>query len=439
MRDTPDGFKETEIGPLPADWDVAKLGDIVYPEDGLKRGPWGGSVRKDMFVSSGYKVYEQKTVIRSDFSLGHYFIDEVKFRELEAFAIREGDILLTAAGTIGKVALVPKGIPPGIINQALIRIRLQDKLILNGFFLHLLEYYVSRRALHNLSHGATLKNLASVRVLKNLAVPLPPLPEQRRIAHVLSTIQQTIAAQDDLIAAACELKRSLMQRLFTYGSGAEPAPTKETEIGEIPQHWGVVQLENVVDVKGGKRLPKGHKFADGPTAYPYIRVVDFQDESVDQSALMYLTPGDNERIKRYTISSKDVYISIAGTTGLVGIVPQELDGANLTENAAKLVIRNRQRLLKHFLVYALASERGQVAIRERTTKTSQPKLALMRIKRLPIPFPPPVEQKRIADILIAADRKVQTEQQRKAVLKALFQSLLHQLMTGQIRLKDAEL
>jgi type I restriction enzyme S subunit len=82
--------------------------------------------------------------------------------------------------------------------------------------------------------------------LANEVIPLPPLPEQRRIAHVLSTIQRAIAAQEDLIAAARETKRSLMQRLFTYGPGPEPAPTKETEIGEIPEHWEVVQLKEVL-------------------------------------------------------------------------------------------------------------------------------------------------------------------------------------------------
>jgi len=224
-----------------------------------------------------------------------------------------------------------------------------------------------------------------------------------------------------------------MQCLFTYGPGPESAPTKETEIGDIPERWDVVRLGEVVDVKGGKRLPKGHKFADSPTDHPYIRVVDFSDHSVDKTDLRFLTPEDYGRIKRYTISSEDVYISIAGTTGLVGIAPKDLDGANLTENTAKLIIKNKGHLLKHFLVYALASERGQAEIRQRTTKTSQPKLALMRVKQIPIPFPPPAEQQQIASVLSTVGRKIEAEEQRRAALQTLFKTMLHQLMTGQIR------
>jgi type I restriction enzyme S subunit len=130
-----------------------------------------------------------------------------------------------------------------------------------------------------------------------------------------------------------------------------------------------------------------------------------------------------------------VYISIAGTTGLVGTVPEDLDGANLTENAAKLVIKDKKRLLKHFLVYALAGEGGQMEISQRTTKTSQPKLALMRIRQIPIPFPSPAEQRQIADKLSLVGQKITAEEQRKAALQALFKTMLHQLMTGRIRVE----
>src|SRR5690606_708246 len=141
-------------------------------------------------------------------------------------------------------------------------------------------------------------------------------------------------ATERVIQATRELKKSLMRYLFTYGpvpiEEADRVSLKETEIGLLPEHWEVVRLGEVADIKGGKRLPKGHKLSDRPTPYPYIRVVDFKDGSVDKTNLKYLTPQDYENIKQYTISSRDVYISIAGTIGLVGIVPPELDGANLT-------------------------------------------------------------------------------------------------------------
>ncbi|MHC4783713.1 MAG: restriction endonuclease subunit S, partial [Planctomycetota bacterium] len=229
---------------------------MVLADGGLKRGPWGGSIRKDMFVDSGYKVYEQKNVINNNFSLGHYYIDDAKFRELETFAVQEGDILISAAGTIGKIAQVPKSAPPGVINQALLRIRLLQENILDRFFIFYFSYYVSRGTMQNWSHGATLKNLSSIKVLRGLPIVLPPVAEQRRIAHVLGTIQWAIEAQEVVLAAARELKRSLMHRLFTYGPYAEELPTKETEIGEIPVDWKTLKLGDIISIPSGKGFKK---------------------------------------------------------------------------------------------------------------------------------------------------------------------------------------
>ncbi|MBW2068476.1 MAG: restriction endonuclease subunit S [Deltaproteobacteria bacterium] len=212
-----------------------------------------------------------------------------------------------------------------------------------------------------------------------------------------------------------------------------PEGFKTTELGPLPEEWRVVRLGEVANVKGGKRLPKGHKFSRKPTPYPYIRVVDFRNGAINKANLKFLTPEDYQLLKRYTISSKDVYISVAGTIGLVGVVPPDLDGANLTENAAKIVL-NDKRLDQLFLVYALSSERGQEQIHQRATKTSQPKLALTRIRQIPIPLPPILEQREIARILMTVDRKIEVEENRKRALEGLFKSLLHHLMTAKVRM-----
>jgi type I restriction enzyme S subunit len=227
-----------------------------------------------------------------------------------------------------------------------------------------------------------------------------------------------------------------MRHLFTYGpvpvDQADQVPMQETDIGPIPAHWRVVRLGDVAEIKGGKRLPKGQSFSEFPTKYPYIRVVDLQNGSVNIAGLKYLTEMQHRILKRYCISKSDIYISIAGTIGLVGRVPDELDGAHLTENAAKLVL-NSPRVDQAYLVFFLSSEQGQNQIHQRTTKTSQPKLALSRITGISIPLPPLFEQREIARILQAVDRKIEAEEARKQALEALFKTLLHQLMTGKLR------
>jgi type I restriction enzyme S subunit len=166
--------------------------------------------------------------------------------------------------------------------------------------------------------------------------------------------------------------------------------------------WPIVTLGELVSVKGGKRLPKGSEYAESKTAHAYIRVTDFENNSVRQSKLVYITSDIHKKIARYTISSEDVYISIAGTIGIVGVIPEVLNGANLTENAAKLLIKDPKVLDKNYLMRFLSTA-GQNQLHEKKKTTSQPKLALFRIEEVEIPLPPLDEQKRIAAILDKAD------------------------------------
>jgi type I restriction enzyme S subunit len=411
-------FKDTEIGPIPVDWNVVRLGRVASFNMGQSP------------PSSTYNVVgEGLPFLQGKAEFGRIYPTPIKWCSRPQKVAGRGSVLVSVRAPVGDVNLAKEDY---CIGRGLAAINGGQSLD-NWFAFYWLGFAKGR--LEGMGTGSTFKSI-NKGVLENFPIPLLPLPEQRRIAQVLSTIQRVIAAQEDVIAAAKETKRSLMQRLFTYGPGAEPAPTKETEIGEIPEHWGIVTVGEVVDVKGGKRLPKGHKFARSPTDHPYVRVVDFDDNSVSTTDLKFVTPEDYERIKRYTISSEDVYISIAGTTGLVGTIPDGLDRASLTENAAKLVIKDKRRLLKRFLVYALACNRGQKEISQRTTKTSQPKLALMRIKQIPISFPSVAEQQLVVESLSAVSDRIAAEEQRKAALQALFQSMLQQLMTGQVRVPD---
>lgn len=208
-------LKETEIGPLPEEWEAVRFGDLVHSKEGIKRGPWGGSIKKEIFVPYGFKIYEQKNVIANDFSIGRYFIDEKKFRELIDFEIQYGDILITAAGTIGKLAIVPENAHKGIINQALIRIRLNEDIISKYYFRYIFNFLVDNKILEGISHGATLKNLSSVKVLKNLPIPLPPLSEQKKIADKLSTMDRKIEVEENKKIALEELFKTLLNNIMT--------------------------------------------------------------------------------------------------------------------------------------------------------------------------------------------------------------------------------
>lgn len=164
------------------------------------------------------------------------------------------------------------------------------------------------------------------------------------------------------------------------------------------QKTPLAQIGDIAKIQGGKRLAVGEGFSDVKTDFPYIRVSDFKDNSIDTTNLQYISYAQHKKIEKYTISSLDVYISIAGTLGLVGIVPESIDGANLTENAAKL-IPDTTKISQKFLMYMLRSELVQQQIKNATVGLGTPKLSLERIKGLQIPLPTlDIQQSIVAEI-----------------------------------------
>ena len=160
----------------------------------------------------------------------------------------------------------------------------------------------------------------------------------------------------------------------------------------IPSSWSWCRLGNIASVKGGKRIPVGEKLTTENTGHMYIRVADMKENTVKTDDIHYISESIYQKIKSYTISTEDLYITVAGTIGSVGEIPKVFDNANLTENADKIVFRG---ICKRFLMYCLLSNFVQSQIKKCTTKVGQPKLAIVRIEDLLIPLPPIKEQYRI--------------------------------------------
>jgi type I restriction enzyme S subunit len=197
--------------------------------------------------------------------------------------------------------------------------------------------------------------------------------------------------------------------------------------------WQTEQLGRLAQVKGGKRLPNGEKLLSEATPFPYIRVCDFNAYSVDLTDIHYLAPAIQKKISRYIIAKEDVFISIAGTIGVVGTIPESLDGANLTENAARVVLQPDGCLDRDFLKYCLASPTIQNDIASRRSKNAQPKLALAQIKALEIPLPPLPEQKKIAHILSTVQRAIEAQERIIQTTTELKKALKHRLFTEGLR------
>ena len=195
--------------------------------------------------------------------------------------------------------------------------------------------------------------------------------------------------------------------------------------------WEKKRLGDIAEIKGGKRLPKGVKLLTTPTEHPYIRVADFNDlGTVDTNDLHYISDIVYEQIKRYIIKKEDVFISIAGTIGKSGIIPDYLDGANLTENACRLILSNN--VNQRFVYYFTISPSFIKQIDERTKKSAQPKLALTRLSDVIISYPTIKKQQSIVGYLDSAFAKIDAMKANaeKALneAKALFQASLKEML-----------
>jgi type I restriction enzyme, S subunit len=187
--------------------------------------------------------------------------------------------------------------------------------------------------------------------------------------------------------------------------------------------WELNRVGDMCKVKSGKRLPKGMSVQDKRTTRKYLRVTDLKSHVVDESDIKYISEDIFKLISRYTISCDDIYISIAGTVGKVGIIPASIDGISLTENCCKLTELNKSKIIQHFLLHYLRSYEGQSKIQAKTGGASQPKLAITRLKDILIPTPPLQTQKRIADILSTYDDLIENNLKRIKLLEQAAQNI----------------
>jgi type I restriction enzyme S subunit len=198
------------------EWVARALGDVC----GFVRGPFGGSLKKSIFVADGYAVYEQQHAIYDQFDDVRYFIDEAKFKEMKRFELLPNDLIMSCSGTMGRVAIAREDIKRGIINQALLKLTPSTE-ILNAFLKSWMESEAFQDALKEYSGGAAIQNVASVRALKEIRIPLPSVKEQTRVVDELDVLRketQLLASlyQRKLVALEA-LKKSLLHQAFTGG------------------------------------------------------------------------------------------------------------------------------------------------------------------------------------------------------------------------------
>lgn len=194
------------LGDVPEHWEVKK---VKFVTASVKAGPFGSALTKDVYVSSGFRVYGQEQVIPNDFTIGDYFITPEKYKELSQYSVLPGDILISCVGTFGKIAIVPCGIEPGIINPRLIRLRC-SQVIRAAYLVEVMRSNVTFEQLSSFTRGGKM-DVINIGTLSEIFLALPPMAEQQEL---LAFIQREIA-KFDLLTAEAQRAIDLLQERRT--------------------------------------------------------------------------------------------------------------------------------------------------------------------------------------------------------------------------------
>ncbi|HBI7044882.1 restriction endonuclease subunit S [Clostridium perfringens] len=198
----------------PKGWKYPKIEEVVANEkNAIKAGPFGSALKKEYYIKSGYKIYGQEQVISGDINLGDYYISEEKYKELENYAIKSNDVLISLVGTYGKLLIVPTIFEAGIINPRLMKITFNSNLINTIYFKFFFQSESLRNRLSDNTHGGTMPIL-NVGIVRNINIPIPPIELQNQFADFVKQVDKLKFEMENSLKKLEDNFNSLMQKSF---------------------------------------------------------------------------------------------------------------------------------------------------------------------------------------------------------------------------------
>lgn len=365
---------------LPVEWCLTDWVNITNTEDGFKRGPFGGSLKKEIFVAIGYAVYEQYAPINDDCTRFRYFIDEDKYQELEKFSVEENDFLISCSGTMGRITQVPVGAPKGVINQALLRIRLIKSAIDSRYFLYLFKSPEFQNEILSGAVGGAIVNLASVKELKEIKIPLPALAEQQEIVRqldvMLAQVEQIKARLDAIPAILKKFRQSVL-------ADAVSGKLIEQDFSNLD----FLKLESLI-LDSGNGLSK--RKGDSGNEVTVLRLADFKDAQriLGNERSILLT---EKELQKYKLLQNDILVvRVNGSVDIAGKFILHVDNDKdeaYCDHFIRLRI-NQQRLLPEYLLYIANEGKGRdYLVNSLSTSAGQNTINQASIKGLQLRVP----------------------------------------------------
>ncbi|MGB7430403.1 MAG: restriction endonuclease subunit S [Microcoleaceae cyanobacterium] len=425
----PAGYKNTEVGLIPEDWNILSLQELTDKSNPITY----GVLKPGDYTNNGIPLLQIKDVIH-----GKIKIEELHkiSKELDSQYSRTrlygGEIVISLVGTIGRIAYIPSFLSGANLHRNLAKISIAKKYE-SEFIFYQLESTRIQESIKLTTFGSTqsLLNLADLRAL---LLVLPPLPEQKAIAQVLSDTDTLISALNKLIAKKRNIKTATMQQLLTgkkrlpgFGEGKG---YKNTEVGLIPEDWEVKKLIDVVDYADyrGKTPPKKK------SGIFLVTARNIRDGWIDyEVSKEYISEADYDKVmRRGQPKIGDVIITTEAPLGNVATV----DNENIA--LAQRVIKYRAKdnnLTQNYLKYYLLSEKFQRLLYDNSSGSTAQGIKGSILHTLPIILSTSKEQKAIAQTLSDMDAEITALETRLNKTKAIKQGMMQELLTGKVRLK----
>lgn len=426
--------RDIEFTQIAADWNSITLGEenpqaLLAIRNGL-------TTKQDQ-GSGDYKVSRIETI-------GDGWIDETRVRfasdlkekDVEKYRIQKGDILFSHINSdphLGKTGFAERDYEDLLHGMNLLLIRANPEVFEAEFLNRVFQYYRDIGVFISICSRSVNQSSINQAKLKAVEVPLPPLPEQKKIAHILSTVQRAIEAQERIIQTTTELKKALMHKLFTEGLRNEPQ--KQTEIGPVPESWVTLTVESVCTIKASAM---SYSQLESATDVPNgVRVIGIKvsDMNLPGNEIEFRTANlerqlpEKEALKR-TVPANSIVFPKRGaaiatnkkrlTTGYTVLDPNLI--AVMPTNAV------HHRYLFHWF--------NTFDLKKITDPGPTPQLNKKDIAPLKFPMPPLKDQEAIAAAIDAAEEKSTLHARKRDQLQDLFRTLLHELMTAKTRVHE---
>lgn len=431
MSGTPLGFPN---GRLPDGWGSVPLGELLIEKSVRARDVDGGGGLLVLSLTKDRGLIDQ--MLRFDRRIARVDVGDYKL-------VRSGWIVYNPMvlweGAIHQL----RGQRSGLVSP--VYATWQPKEVVDSDYLDLLLKTPAALVEYaRLASGVVKRRrVVSKQAFLGINVPLPPLSEQRALASVLRSVQQSQEASERVVRAARGLKHSLLQHLLTKGLGngdAGDLPQRDTDFGRIPAWWPELPLGACSQVQSGLTLGRTFRESEPMMTVPYLRVANVQDGWLDLREVKTVLIRADE-LERFRLRPGDVLLTEGGDLDKLGrgSVWRGEIGLCLHQNHIFAVRPDRSMLTPEYLSYLVQSPYGRkyfLKVAHRTTHLAS--INSTKLKALPVPLPSLDEQRQITSILSAMDRKIDIAQQRRDALGTLFKALLRDLMSARLRVAQAD-